>query len=215
VSMVAFGSACSYQIGASLSVFNAYGKPWWFAPYVAALFIVGAIHTRVWIGRLSGQRTLTVLSERAFLQRPSALAIWWRVRASARQFVCQAMPIFLAICVMGAVLAHVGVTAWLSAMMTPALTAIGLPAWVAPAVVFSIIRKDGLLVVNQGDGTLIRSLTDGQLFLLVFLTSTLTTCMVTAWTIRQELGMSEAVKMAGRQAVTAVLATLLLGILCE
>jgi ferrous iron transport protein B len=155
-----------------------------------------------------------VLSERAFLQRPSALAIWWRLRASARQFVRQAMPIFLAICVGGAVLAHFGVTAWLSARMAPALAAIGLPASVAPAVVFSIIRKDGLLVLNQGDGTLIRSLAEGQLFLLVFLTSTLTTCMVTAWTIRQELGAPEAIKMAGRQAVSAVVATMLLSILC-
>lgn len=47
-SMISFGSACSYQIGASLSIFSSGGKPWLFFPYMLVLVIAGAIHTRLW-----------------------------------------------------------------------------------------------------------------------------------------------------------------------
>lgn len=47
VSLIAFGSACSYQIGATLSIFNAAHAPLLFIPYLFILFIVGAIHTRI------------------------------------------------------------------------------------------------------------------------------------------------------------------------
>ncbi|MDQ3247741.1 MAG: ferrous iron transporter B, partial [Chloroflexota bacterium] len=48
VSLIAFGSACSYQIGASLSLFGSAQAPWLFLPYLLLLFVVGAIHTRLW-----------------------------------------------------------------------------------------------------------------------------------------------------------------------
>ncbi|MBW7462196.1 ferrous iron transporter B, partial [Paenibacillus sepulcri] len=54
VSLIAFGSACSYQIGASLSVFGSGGHPWLFVPYLAMLFVIGALHTRIW-NRSKGQ----------------------------------------------------------------------------------------------------------------------------------------------------------------
>lgn len=37
VSLITFGSACSYQIGASLSVFGSAGHPWLFLPYIFVL----------------------------------------------------------------------------------------------------------------------------------------------------------------------------------
>ena len=39
ISLIAFGSACSYQIGASLSLFNSAQYPWLFVPYLLILFI--------------------------------------------------------------------------------------------------------------------------------------------------------------------------------
>jgi ferrous iron transport protein B len=46
VSLLSFGSACSYQIGAMISIFHSAQKPRLFLPYLFTLFIVGALHTR-------------------------------------------------------------------------------------------------------------------------------------------------------------------------
>ncbi len=206
VSLIAFGSACSYQIGASLSLFSTAGAPWLFAPYLVVLFFVGALHTRLWHGRL-GESAAISLTERAFLQPPTWRGVWWRVRSVLRQFLREAMPIFLLICAVGALLEYVGITAWLSAGVAPALRWLGLPGEVAPGLIFSIIRKDGLLVLNQNEGELLRHLHTGQVFVLVYLASTLTACLVTLWTIRSELGIRTAFAVAGRQAITALAST--------
>ncbi len=92
----------------------------------------------------------------------------------------------------------------------PLLGLFNLPADVAPGVIFSIIRKDGLLILNQGDGALLASLSNAQIFVVVYLASTLTACLVTLWSVRQELGGRVALALAGRQAGTAVATTLLL-----
>jgi Fe2+ transport system protein B len=65
------------------------------------------------------------------------------------------------------------------------------------------LRKDGLLTLNSGDGSLISSLSVGQVFVLVWLASTFTACLVTLWTVRRELGWRAAALIAGRQAVTS------------
>lgn len=203
VSMIAFGSACSYQIGASLSVLGAAGKPGLFFPYLLALTVVGALHTRLWHGALA-RENLQPLHERAFLQWPSLRAVVWRVKAALGQFLKQAMPIFLAICLVAALLEHVGVMAWLAAGAAPLMALVQLPGEVAPGLLFSILRKDGLLTLNSGEGALITPLTGGELFVLVWLASTFTACLVTLWTVRRELGWQFAGAMAGRQAVTSV-----------
>lgn len=212
ISLIAFGSACSYQIGASLSLFNSAGSPWLFALYLTVLFLVGALHTRVWHGALANTAALP-LAERAFLQRPTWRGVWWRVRTVLRQFLREAMPIFLLICAMGALLEYAGVTEWLSTRVAPALAIFHLPGEVAPGLIFSIIRKDGLLVLNQGDGTLLQTLAVGQVFVLVYLASTLTACLVTLWTIRSELGWRSALAVAGRQATTALVSAAIIALL--
>lgn len=209
VSLIAYGSACSYQIGASLSIFSVAGHPWLFAPYLLVLFIVGAVHTRLWHGKLA-EREARPLNERAFLQRPSLRAVRWRVASVVRMFLWQAMPIFLGVCVVAALLEWAGLLHHLSAWTGPLLNSIDLPAAVAPALLFSVLRKDGLLILNEGEGALLATLGVGQVFILVYLASTLTACLVTLWTIRRELGASTAARLAGRQALTAVASTLLL-----
>ncbi|MCA1962489.1 MAG: 50S ribosome-binding GTPase [Prosthecobacter sp.] len=203
VSLIAFGSACSYQIGASLSVFGAAGKPWLFAPYLMALFAAGAAHTRLWNGALARTAALP-LQERAFLQRPLVRAVVWRVRAAAGQFLWQAMPVFLGICLLAALLQEAGVMIWLAEKTAPVLGWFHLPAGVAFALVFSVLRKDGLLLLNHGDGTLLAGLGTGKLLVAVWLASTFSACLVTLWTIRRELGWGTAARLAGRQAVTAL-----------
>jgi Fe2+ transport system protein B len=204
VSMIGFGSACSYQIGASLSLFGAAGEPGLFLPYLAALFVAGVLNTRLWHGALASEGVLP-LHERAFLQRPSWRAVWWRVKAAVGQFLKQAMPLFILICLVAALLEHAGVMDRLAAVVAPVMGWFHLPGEVAPGILFSIFRKDGLLTLNSGDGALLATLGAGQVFVLVWLASTFTACLVTLWTIRRELGWQFAGAVAGRQAVTSVL----------
>ncbi|MFO7540894.1 MAG: hypothetical protein R6X32_22870 [Chloroflexota bacterium] len=136
-----------------------------------------------------------------------------RVRSVLKKFLGEAMPIFLAMCAVGAILELVGLLNWLAQGVGPLLGLIGLPPDVAPGVIFSIIRKDGLLILNQGEGALLASLSSGQIFVLVYFSSTLTACVVTLWTVQQEMGSRAALALTGRQAGTAVLTTLLLVLL--
>jgi ferrous iron transport protein B len=78
VSLISYGTACSYQIGASVSLFGAAGRPALFAPYLFTVFVVGLVHTRIWHGSLV-HRAVLPLHERAYLQAPSLSAVLWRV----------------------------------------------------------------------------------------------------------------------------------------
>jgi Fe2+ transport system protein B len=173
-----------------------------FFPYLTALFIVGVLHTRLWHGALA-REAASALPERSFLQKPSLRAVGWQVKAALGQFLKQAMPIFIAICLAAALLEHFGVIAWFTAGMAPVLGLFHLPGEAAPGILFSILRKDGLLTLNSGDGALLSSLSAGQLCVLVWLASTFTACLVTLWTVRRELGWRPAARLAGRQAVTS------------
>ncbi len=211
VSLIAFGSACSYQIGATLSLFGSAHAPGLFIPYVLLLFGVGALHTRVWHKPLADAAALPI-SERAFLQRPALRAVGWRVSAVVKQFLQQAMPIFLLICAAATLLQYIGVLDGLASWVAPGLRMFGLPGDVAPGLIFSVVRKDGLLVLNQDAGALLSSLSVGQVFTLVWLSSTLTACMVTLWTVRKELGVRVALKMGARQGLTSVVSTLVVAL---
>lgn len=95
-------------------------------------------------------------------------------------------------------------------LASPVLKAFGAPEEAAPGLVFSMIRKDGILLFNEGGGTLLHSLSGGALFLLVYLASTFSACMVTVWTIAKELGIKAAAGLVGKQMVTAAVSTLAL-----
>jgi Fe2+ transport system protein B len=145
------------------------------------------------------------------LQKPSLRAVWWRVKAALGQFLKQAMPIFIVICLVAALLEHFGVIAWFTAGVAPMLGLFHLPGEAAPGILFSILRKDGLLTLNSGDGALITAMSAGQIFVLVWLASTFTACLVTLWTVRRELGWKPAALLAGRQAVTSLVSAWLIG----
>ncbi|WP_240414583.1 nucleoside recognition domain-containing protein [Paenibacillus periandrae] len=209
VSMITYGSACSYQIGASLSIFGSAGHPWLFIPYLLVLFVVGALHTRLWNVR-SAADALPAYAHTTFLQKPTLRGVSWRVRAVIKQFIFQAMPIFVIICLVAALLEQVGGLIWLAGSVGPLLAIFHLPSEAAPGILFSILRKDGLLILNEGNGSLLTMLSAGQTFLLVYLASTLTACLVTMWTIGQELGIRFAAALASKQVLTSVGSTLLL-----
>lgn len=209
ISLITFGSACSYQIGASLSLFGSAGRPWIFAPYLSVVLVIGLLHTKFWHGSLAAEAALP-LHERAFLQAPSARAIVWRLAVIVKQFLLQAMPIFLLLCVLSATLEYAGAMAAIGRLLAPAMRLFHLPSEVALSVVLSIFRKDGMLLLNTSDGALLRSLSAGQLFVVVYLASTLTACLVTLWTVRREMGWRVAGTLARRQALTSLVSTWLI-----
>lgn len=212
VSMISFASACSYQIGASLSLFGAAGKPWLFLPYLTALFAVGALHTRLWNGALPKQDAVT-LSDRAFLQAPSWRSLAWKVKTAIRQFLFQAMPIFILLCAISTLFQYLGFLELFSKAIGPLVQIFGLPETVAPALTLSILRKDGLLVLNQGAGATLASLTAPQIFLAVYLSSTFTACLVTLYTVSKELGPKFSLMNAGRQMITSLVSAFALSLI--
>ncbi|UOQ48791.1 50S ribosome-binding GTPase [Gracilibacillus caseinilyticus] len=202
VSMVSFGSACSYQIGATLSIFNAAHVPFLFIPYLLVLLVVGAIHTRV-LNRTATDE-LKRIAPLPYLQGINWRTFWWKVSGVIKQFLLQAMPIFLLICLVASVLDAVGVLSIFSWIAMPLLYLFSLPTDAAPGLIFSFIRKDGLLVLNEGQGSLLMNMSSSQLFILVYLASTLSACLVTLLTISKELSRKNTVSIGWKQMVTSV-----------
>jgi Fe2+ transport system protein B len=209
VSLVAFGSACSYQIGASLSLFGSAGRSWMFAPYLLAVFVVGLAHVRLWHGSLAEGHAPRP-HDRAYLQPPSVRAVLWRIGVILKQFLLQAMPIFLALCVISALIDQTNAMTALSRLVGPWLHLFRLPDDTALPVLFSLLRKDGMLLLNAGDGALLGALSAGQLFVVIYLASTLAPCLVTLAAVGRELGWRTAGGVAGRQALTSVASAWLL-----
>ncbi|WP_206922836.1 nucleoside recognition domain-containing protein [Alicyclobacillus suci] len=205
VSLISYGSACSYTIGATLSLFNSAGRPLLFLPYIFVVFIVGAVHTRIF-----NRKTIKLpdTPRKTFLQRPTWKGIGFRVRAIVKQFMLQAMPTFLLICMVAALLDELGIIPWASSLLSPVFMLFHLPGSVAPSVLFSMIRKDGMLVLNQHG--ILGELSIVQLFVVVYLASTLSACLVTLWTVAREFSWRFALQIAGKQAVTSIATSALL-----
>jgi ferrous iron transport protein B len=208
VSLLSFGSACSYQIGATLSLFGAAGKPMLFLPYLFLLFAVGAIHTRMWNKQAVPQLERT--APLPYLQKPDMVNTAAQIKRVIRQFIMQAMPIFLLICLAASLLQFTPVFQWLGTVLSPLLQILQLPQGTVEGLVFSFIRKDGLLVLNQDGGALIGSLSAAQIFILVYLASTLSPCMVTLYTIAREFSIKHASSIFAKQAFTSIVSTVII-----
>jgi ferrous iron transport protein B len=216
VALTAYGASCSYQLGAILSVLAAAGAPWLAAPLIALIFAVGVLHTRLWHGPRGGAaapgRRQLALARAPAARSGGVAAVARRVRAVVREFLGGAMPLFLAICAAGALLAHVGALDALAAALAAPLGALGLPADAVPAVVASFVRKDGLLVIHHGDGAALAAMSAGQVLVLAYLAATLAACLVTLAAVARDLGGRAALALAGRQAVTSLVTAALLGV---
>lgn len=203
ISGIALGASCSYQTGAAISVFGAAGVPQLGLAFFALLVIVNAVHLRVWYGPKKTKRRLTLVTS-SILQAPTLSAIRGALGSSIAQFVFQAMPLFLLICLAAAVLDHTGLLRSFEAALAPGARAFGLPESVVPAVVLSMLRKDGMLLLNAGPAA---QLTPLQLLATVFAASTLAACAVTLLAMARELGPKAAASIAAKQALTAIAAT--------
>lgn len=202
MSMISFASACSYQIGATLSIFNATHIPFLFIPYLILLIIVGAIHTRIWHRNTTNE--LTPIAPLPYLQGMNWKGFWWKVSSVIKQFLLQAMPIFLVICLVASLFETIGMLSIFSWLALPLLSLFSLPVEAAPGLIFSFIRKDGLLVLNEGQGSLLMEMSIGQVFILVYLASTLSACLVTLVTISKETSWKTALSIGWKQMLTSV-----------
>lgn len=213
ISLIAFGSSCSYQIGATLSLFSAAHHVWLFLPYIGLLFLGGILHTRLWYAHGTTALGGPTFIRRSFLQAPTLKGTIFRLKGVVKQFLLQAMPIFILICIFASFLNFFNVIHFIAYLFYPLLALLHLPLDAGVGLAFSMIRKDGMLVFNQGNGALLAQLSVSQLFLLVFMASTLSACFVTIWTIGRELGLKTAAGIVIRQLVTSIICSIFLFVL--
>lgn len=209
ISAIAFGSACSYQLGATLSVFSAAHVPWLALPYL--LFLAGStlLYVRVTapLDARTSQHAL-LIEGRTFLAWPRWQAVWREARSTVTQFFIQALPIFLLIALIAALLDWSGILTFLAAVLAPAMTVFHLPLEAALPVIMASIRKDGILLFTAAPT--LAQVTPVQLLTGVYLAGVLLPCLVTALTIAREQSLHFALRLVIQQATAAILFALLL-----
>jgi len=204
VSAIAFGSACSYQLGATLAVFAAAGRSGLTVIYLLYLGATTLAYSRFFAPRISGTARspfpLPTKEARA-LTWPSPGTVWLEARGVIREFFRAALPIFFLITAVASTLHWLNALEALSVFFEPAMALFRLPAEAALAVVLASVRKEGILLLAEpGVAT---SLSAVQLLTAVYLAGVLLPCLVTCLTIVREQGRAFALRLMGRQAMAA------------
>ena len=202
VGAISFGSACSYQMGATLAVFAAAGRGGLVVPYLALLVATTLLYTRL-ISQREARSTLNTLlvEPRTFLTRPSIAAVGMEARGTVWAFFRTALPTFFAIAMVASLLDWSGVLDAAGGLLGPAMAAFALPVEAALPTVLAAVRKDGILLLAE-EGT-VASLSATQLLVATFLAGTVLPCLVTAITIGRELGLRFAGRLVVQQAAFA------------
>ena len=210
ISAISFGSACSYQLPATLAVFAASGFLWLGPIYLIFLALTTLIYVR-----LTTPKSLRIAQSK--LPRPGlgvGTLRWPKWRAVLREslrslynFICIAFPIFVCICVFAGSLQWLGVLGWVARLFAPVMAVFNLPPEAALAVVLGSVRKDGLAIglLDGADALKVPLESSVQVLTAVYLAGVLLPCMVTALTVAREMRPSFAFKMIGRQAIFAAL----------
>jgi len=217
ISAIAFGSACSYQLPATLAVLSAAAEAtgssailltWLFLGY---LLVTTLIYLRFTSG-VQARSSLNVLMtpSRLFMQWPSLSALRREALGTIRQFLSQALPVFILICIAASLLAHFGVLDLASRILGPVMRLFDLPSQAALPVVLASVRKDGIFLLAANEGATF-SMTTAQALTSVYLAGVLLPCLVTAMTIGRETGWKQTSRLLARQAGFATLFGLVLG----
>lgn len=209
ISAIAFGSACSYQFGATLGVFSAASLPYLVIPYLLYLTATTLIYTRIISSPTakSNQNPL-VIEGRAFLEFPRWSVIWREAKSTIKQFLFNAIPIFLIITVIASLLNWLGVISTLANIINPLMGWFNLPPEASLPIVLASIRKDGLLLFAEPET--LAMLAPLQVLTGVYLAGVLLPCLVTLLTITREQSLRFALLLLSRQAIAAVVFSLLL-----
>lgn len=212
MSIISFGSSCSYQIGATLSIFSAAQHSWLFAPYLLLVFAGGILHNKLWY-RKQNSFHVTPPVYRNQLKWPSLKPLLKQIWGTIEMFLMQALPIFIGICIVVSLLALTPILTVISTIFTPLLYLLHIPDSMAPGILFSMIRKDGMLLFNFGNGAVLQSLSPASLLVLVFFSSTFSSCMVTVSMMAKHLGLKQGGAIIGKQMVTSIVLTLAIALL--
>ncbi|MEM6434078.1 MAG: nucleoside recognition domain-containing protein [Cyanobacteria bacterium P01_D01_bin.115] len=209
VSAIAFGSACSYQFGATLGVFSAANLPGLVVPYLGYLTLTTLIYTRLTALKAArSPHNALMIERRTFLEMPRWSAIWRETQSTLHQFFTNAIPIFLVITVIASVLDWFGLITLLAGWINPLMGLFGLPPEAAVPVILASIRKDGLLLFAEPETLAV--LTPLQILTGVYLAGVLLPCLVTALTIAREQSVRFAMGLMARQAIAAIAFSMLL-----
>ncbi len=202
VSAIAFGSACSYQLGATVAVFAAAGRPELVVPYLLYLGATTLAYARLIAPQAARSPFNALLTEgRVCLTWPRPRAIWLEAHGAVREFFRRAFPVFFLITAVASLLHWLGALQAASAVFEPAMAIFRLPSDAALAVVLASVRKDGILLLAEPG--VAASLSAVQLLTAVYLAGVLVPCLVTCLTIVREQGRAFALRLVGRQAVAA------------
>jgi len=209
ISAIAFGSACSYQFGATLGVFSAANLPHLIIPYLLYLTASTLIYT-YFISSSTAKSTQNslVIEGRAFLEFPRWSVIWREANATINQFLFNAIPIFLVITVIASLLNWLGIIATLANIINPMMGLFNLPPQASLPIVLASIRKDGILLFAEPET--FAMLTPLQVLTGVYLAGVLLPCLVTLLTIMREQSARFALLMLGKQVIAAISFSLLL-----
>jgi len=203
ISAISFGSACSYQLPATLAVFAAAGMTFLGIVYVCVLAVTTLVYLRFTTPealRLAKNRRLLPTDDS--LQLPAMRSVVREVFADLRQFVAMAVPIFAVICFGAASLAHLGFFDALARLLSPVMALFRLPGEAATAIALGSVRKDGIAIglLDNGGSTLKVALESPvQVLTAVYLAGVLLPCLVTMVTIAREIQWSFAARLCFRQ----------------
>lgn len=210
-SAVAFGAACSYQLPATLAVFAAAGQAWLALPYLLLLVITSLIYLRFTGPR--APRPEGLIHRSVTLRRPEPAQLWHSLISVLGEFLRLALPVFVMICLVAALLEWAGVIAALAALLAPVMGLFHLPEAAAVPVLMGAIRKDGIaigLLAPEGSGLKIPALDAGSLLTVTYLASVLLPCMVTQLTLLREFRLRQCLHLLGRQMLWALGFTLVI-----
>jgi Fe2+ transport system protein B len=209
ISAIGFGSACSYQFGASIAVFAASGMPWLVTPFLLYLTGTSILYTRLVSTKKNRSKlNMLIIEGQVFFERPTFNAVWRESKQNIRQFFKLALPIFFTITLIASILSWTGSLDYFAVVLGPAMSIFNLPDEASLAIIFGSIRKDGLLLLGESD--LVNSLSPVQILTGVYLAGILLPCVVTVFTVIREMSWRFALKMITRQSITAIIFTLLL-----
>ena len=207
VSAISFGSACSYQLPATLAVFASAGYLWLGPVYLATLAITTLVYLRLTTGNAARQaQNDMLLPELGHLRAPDWRSVLRESIQSLRDFTMMALPVFVVICFVAGLMEWSGLLDGMTYLLAPVMALFNLPPEASLSVVLGSVRKDGLAIgLLDGSWSTLKVPLESpvQVLTAVYLAGVLLPCFVTVWTVAKELRLGFALRMMGRQAAFA------------
>lgn len=207
VHAISFGSACSYQLPATLAVFAAAGLSGLAPVFMLLLGLTTLLYVRFTTPKEFRDRLNRLqLPPGDPVQLPSLRSVWLEAWQTLRQFLQLALPVFVVICFVAALMQITGFLDLLSKAAQPLMALFNLPGEAASAVILGSIRKDGLAIAlldSDWEALKVPLQTPIQVLTAVYLSGVLLPCLVTLWTIAREYNLKYALRLSLRQAAGA------------